>query len=193
MTLLGRVFWFVLGLGMLIGAMLLTVQLSHATVICGGIERPDLKHSPGPVWSEEDDRLLVDAVKRQDEAERAIEEQRLLNQGRCLDGSDCRPEALAKLPKDPISEQRNTCTEYGAKHGRHFNASSENDWLLFCMQQAHFQLCENCQIDPSHNWSRHQSCSEVGPAALYDNECWKRTSEPEPLNVPSKFQDRVPW
>jgi hypothetical protein len=177
MTLLSRVVWFVLGLGMVIGAMLLTVHFGHAEedTICGGLHRSKSQceyMAEHPV-NERCETCNFQSKPFGHDGEHFTKEGEYIPPG----------------PIPAVRAQINHCIFHGTKIGRSSSADNQNDWLLFCMQQARWTLCENCRVA----FGEHKTCGEVGSDALGQNECWQRGGKPEPFNVPAKFQDRVPW
>lgn len=65
------------------------------------------------------------------------------------------------------NKQRDVCIRAGAQY--HRGGEKQNDWLLFCMQQAHWYICEECRA----NFGKHEACGSIGTDALYQPECWR--------------------
>jgi hypothetical protein len=66
----------------------------------------------------------------------------------------------------PATKAINHCIFLGSQNGRN-HGNSQNDWLLFCMQQAGWHICENCRAD----YRGHPLCGAAGTNALYQVEC----------------------
>jgi len=157
MSIIKQTAWFILGVGMIIGAMLLTVHFARALPA----ECIDKDHCAGGIREN----------NGQWEISRLSPDRKHLIW-------------VQMPPTSPQRTQINRCIAYGIGIGRGVKTTDmkdpntkkqleqQDDWLYFCMQQARWTFCEKCQVDPAHNWDRHQSCGEAGGAAYYNDECW---------------------
>lgn len=128
MTLLARTAWFILGVGMLIGAMLLTVHFAHAA-------QANDERAPIPPEIEE---------------------------------TFCKADRHSRACELSVARQQiGMCIEYGDAHKR-TTPDRRDDWLYFCMQQKHWQLCDDCFTLQDGT----PSCKEAGTAAYYSESCW---------------------
>ena len=161
---ISRVVWFVVGLVLMVGAMLATAHFARAAnVVC----QDGSWASPPPV------QLRKPCVERPVPCGTACNPAIKSTTHYCDYDENGnydpkRPDGTSL--STPWSKQRDLCIRYAAQH--HHGGENQNDWMYFCMQQAHWRLCETCQVKPEHNWNKRQVCGDVGSDAYYDEECW---------------------
>jgi hypothetical protein len=206
MTLVTRAFWFGIGVGLLIAAMLLAAHTARAVEgICAGPlirtkeqceafkkETRELAAKIDPYCVAHPDECSGCEIKSAGCAEIAKQ-------------THDYHEWLKTHPDKPPSATQtriNTCMNYGVGHGRGVEtldakdpqtasqAENMDDWLSFCMQQARYHFCEDCEqpyeydptakgVDlkplpkiPSHDGKIY--CKQDLPENLYHEECWSR-------------------